>query len=250
MPSASRGRGLRQDPFLLSAPKEKFLGLQKKRRLCAWLVIADKDFRRTKSGLSLRYLSAAAPALLNSCIRFSIRRLPPHRDELPCRRPRGCLEEDRSPHQRQRRSGLVNSTFSRRKQKYALKCAAVSSFGASKARFLLITRKRLIATASRREGVYNRAGEPSVTFCGEEERRRERAAAKDAVASGAESATTTQRRKWRVWKRSTVSGVSRIRSCKFGSALNQRSSRALKSATSAARYPLSVRKMAFVSPST
>ena len=28
------------------------------------------------------------------------------------------------------------------------------------------TRKRLVATASRREGVYNRAGEPSVTFCG------------------------------------------------------------------------------------
>ena len=31
--SAPRGRGKRQDPFLLSAPKEKFLGLQKKRRL-------------------------------------------------------------------------------------------------------------------------------------------------------------------------------------------------------------------------
>ena len=28
------------------------------------------------------------------------------------------------------------------------------------------TRKRLVATGSRREGVYNRAGEPSVTFCG------------------------------------------------------------------------------------
>ena len=28
------------------------------------------------------------------------------------------------------------------------------------------TRKRLVATVSRREGVYNRAGEPSVTFCG------------------------------------------------------------------------------------
>ena len=34
-------------------------------------------------------------------------------------------------------------------------------------------RKKLVATVSRREGVYNRAGEPSVTFCGEEERRRE-----------------------------------------------------------------------------
>ena len=31
------------------------------------------------------------------------------------------------------------------------------------------TRKKLVATASRREGAYNRAGEPSVTFCGEEE---------------------------------------------------------------------------------
>ncbi|MCQ4021793.1 MULTISPECIES: hypothetical protein [unclassified Ruminococcus] len=30
------------------------------------------------------------------------------------------------------------------------------------------TRKRLVATASRSEGVYNRAGEPSVTFCGKE----------------------------------------------------------------------------------
>ena len=28
------------------------------------------------------------------------------------------------------------------------------------------TRKRLIATGSRREGVYNRAGKPSVPFCG------------------------------------------------------------------------------------
>ena len=27
------------------------------------------------------------------------------------------------------------------------------------------TRKKLVATASRREGVYNRTGEPSVTFC-------------------------------------------------------------------------------------
>ena len=35
------------------------------------------------------------------------------------------------------------------------------------------TRKKLVATANRREGVYKRAGEPSVTFCGKEERRRE-----------------------------------------------------------------------------
>lgn len=28
------------------------------------------------------------------------------------------------------------------------------------------TRKRLVATVSRREGVYHRAGEPGVTFCG------------------------------------------------------------------------------------
>ena len=28
------------------------------------------------------------------------------------------------------------------------------------------TRKRVVATASRREGVYNRTGEPSVPFCG------------------------------------------------------------------------------------
>ena len=32
-------------------------------------------------------------------------------------------------------------------------------------------RKRLVANQSRREGVYNRAGDVSVTFCGEEERR-------------------------------------------------------------------------------
>ena len=32
--------------------------------------------------------------------------------------------------------------------------------------FLTSTRKKLVATANRREGVYNRAGEPSVTFCG------------------------------------------------------------------------------------
>ena len=31
------------------------------------------------------------------------------------------------------------------------------------------TRKKLVATASRREGVYNRTGEPSVTFCEKEE---------------------------------------------------------------------------------
>ena len=32
--------------------------------------------------------------------------------------------------------------------------------------FLTSTRKKLVATANRREGVYNRAGEPGVTFCG------------------------------------------------------------------------------------
>ena len=37
------------------------------------------------------------------------------------------------------------------------------------------TRKKLVATANRCEGVYNRAGEPSVTFCEKEEQRRERA---------------------------------------------------------------------------
>ena len=31
------------------------------------------------------------------------------------------------------------------------------------------TRKKLVATASRREGVYKRTGEPSVTFCEKEE---------------------------------------------------------------------------------
>ena len=36
-------------------------------------------------------------------------------------------------------------------------------------------RKKLVATVNRREGVYNRAGEPSVTFCEKEEQRRERA---------------------------------------------------------------------------
>ena len=34
-------------------------------------------------------------------------------------------------------------------------------------------RKKLVATVSRREGVYNRAGEPSETFCGKKERRSE-----------------------------------------------------------------------------
>ena len=154
-------------------------------------------FASSQSPLSSgAFYTPSARSFYGYCVGFSKRRLLPHRDGLSCRRPRGCLEERKLTHQRQRRSGLVNPTFARRKQKVALKCAAVSSFGASKARFLLITRKRLIATASRREGVYNRAGEPSVTFCGEEERRRARAAAKDAAASGAESATTTQRRKW------------------------------------------------------
>ena len=36
-------------------------------------------------------------------------------------------------------------------------------------------RKKLVATVFRREGVYNRAEKPSVTFCGEEERRSGRA---------------------------------------------------------------------------
>ena len=35
--------------------------------------------------------------------------------------------------------------------------------------------KKLVARRKRRERVYNRAGEPSVTFCGKEEQRRERA---------------------------------------------------------------------------
>ncbi len=43
------------------------------------------------------------------------------------------------------------------------------------------TRKRLLATASRREGVYNRTGEPSETFCGKEEQRNERETTFDAV---------------------------------------------------------------------
>ena len=34
------------------------------------------------------------------------------------------------------------------------------------------TRKRLAATANRRAGACNRAGEPSVTFCAKEEQRR------------------------------------------------------------------------------
>ena len=63
--------------FLLSRQKKMFLVLQKKRRLCAWFGIADEDFRRAKSGLSLRSLSAAAPALLHPCFRFSIKRLLP-----------------------------------------------------------------------------------------------------------------------------------------------------------------------------
>ena len=33
--------------------------------------------------------------------------------------------------------------------------------------------KKLVATANRSEGVYNRAGERSVTFCGKEEQRHE-----------------------------------------------------------------------------
>ena len=38
---------------------------------------------------------------------------------------------------------------------------------------LLFSRKRLVATESCREGVYNRAGERSVTFCKEETLRNE-----------------------------------------------------------------------------
>ena len=37
------------------------------------------------------------------------------------------------------------------------------------------TCKKLVASAWRREGVYNRTGEPSVTFCAKEEQQRERA---------------------------------------------------------------------------
>ena len=37
------------------------------------------------------------------------------------------------------------------------------------------TRKKLVATVNRCEGVYNRAGEPNVTSGGKEEQRRERA---------------------------------------------------------------------------
>ena len=37
----------------------------------------------------------------------------------------------------------------------------------------LNSRKKLVATANRREGVYNRTGEPSVTFATEEEQQRE-----------------------------------------------------------------------------
>ncbi len=36
------------------------------------------------------------------------------------------------------------------------------------------TRKKLVATANRREGVYNRTGKPSVTFCGKATQRNER----------------------------------------------------------------------------
>ena len=136
-PLRGDGGNASRPAFFCQRQKKAFLGFRKKRRLCAWFVIADKNFRRASSGLTLRSLSAAAPALLHSYVGFSIRRLLPHRDGLPCRRPRGCWEERKPTHQRQRRSGLVNPCFARRKQKDAPKCAAVSSFGASKARFLL-----------------------------------------------------------------------------------------------------------------
>ena len=42
------------------------------------------------------------------------------------------------------------------------------------------SRKKLIETASRREGIYNRTDERNVTFCGEEEQRNESAVTFDA----------------------------------------------------------------------
>ena len=36
------------------------------------------------------------------------------------------------------------------------------------------TRKKVVATANRHGGIYNRAGEPSMTFCGKETQRNER----------------------------------------------------------------------------
>ena len=47
---------------------------------------------------------------------------------------------------------------------YAVFCYLVCANPRS---YLLFSRKRLVATESRREGVYNRAGERSVTFCEE-----------------------------------------------------------------------------------
>ena len=40
------------------------------------------------------------------------------------------------------------------------------SIGYEKIELALFSRKKLVATASRRERVYKRTGEPSVTFCG------------------------------------------------------------------------------------
>ena len=50
-----------------------------------------------------------------------------------------------------------------------MQLAAASFHGFSGRRYAHAARKKLIATANRCEGVYNRTGEPSVTFCEKEE---------------------------------------------------------------------------------
>ena len=45
-------------------------------------------------------------------------------------------------------------------------CLVAGAVSLDRESTILVTRKRVVATASRREGVYNRAGEPSVPFCG------------------------------------------------------------------------------------
>ncbi len=85
------------------------------------------------------------------------------------------------------------------------------------------TRKRLVATESRREGVYNRAAAASVIACGEEPRRSGRAATfptnrmftqdnKNVAANDATSAIPRRRRGYR--KRLVATESRRERACK------------------------------------
>ena len=68
----------------------------------------------------------------------------------------------------------MRSDFSKKnRSKRYIACSHVSAGYKKDTELRRRTRKKLVATASRCEDVYNRAGKPSVTFCGKEEQRRE-----------------------------------------------------------------------------